>query len=402
MRRVVAALAATAFTVLPSAPAGAQFEEPGFRMATVARLDFPTGLQFTRSGRDLFVNEREGRIRIIREGRLLERPFATVRTTLEGEGGLLGLALHPRFEDGEPWVYIFRTLPDGSADVVERLRADGDRAARRETVMELPGQTAAYHHGGVLEFGPDGKLYVSHGESHESDRAQNPRTLGGKIYRLEPDGSIPGDNPFDGRPTWAYGIRNPFGLAFDPETDLLWESENGPRANDEINLIEPARNYGWPVVQGKAGDDRFEEPKVDYVDIIVPTMMAFAGDRFGAEYRGNLFLGTFGERSIRRLVLSADRRDVDSDTVFLRTGEGVVGMHWRDRDGLYFTTPTRVMRIRPVKPPASPSPTAAPTTPPAAPSPPAGDGASRWPWIGLGAAGVAVAAGAALLARRGR
>jgi glucose/arabinose dehydrogenase len=376
-----------------------------FSTKTVARLDFATGMQFTPSGDRLFVNERGGRIRIIERGRLLKRPFATVDTTTGAESGLLGLALHPKFEDGHPWVYAFYTLGDGSADRVVRFRARGNVSVKREVILDnMP--AGGYHHGGIVAFGPDGKLYISNGEAHNSQRAQDPSVLGGKIYRLNDDGSIPRDNPFAGEPTFAYGIRNPFGLAFDPETGRLWETENGPQDNDEVNLILRGKNYGWPVVRGKARDSRFVDPVVAYRNIIVPTMAAFGGDALPEEYRGNLFFGTFGTQNIHRLVLSANRSRVQKDEIFLRPGSGVVGMTMGP-DGLYFTTPERVVRIAAPRVPAgsaSPRPTATGTiTPQGLASPAGGRNGSAAPAYVLSALiGAGLIATIALLVSRAR
>ncbi|MCA1833931.1 MAG: sorbosone dehydrogenase family protein [Actinomycetota bacterium] len=331
---------------------------------TIAKLDFPTGMRFTPSGDRLFVNERGGRIRIIKRGKLLSRPFATLRTTTGAESGLLGLALHPRFEHGKPWVYVFFTRADGATDRVMRLVANGDVAVRRSIIFDdMP--AGGYHHGGIVAFGPDGKLYVSNGEAHSSDRAQNPRVLGGKIYRLNDDGSIPSDNPFPGEPTFAYGIRNPFGLAFDPQSGNLWETENGPNNHDEINLIERGKNYGWPVVRGRAGNSRFVDPVRDYRDIIVPTMAAFGGDALAPAFRGNFFFGTYASQVIHRLVLSDDRKSVRRDLILFNAGDGVVGMTMGP-DGLYFTTPSKVVRLTALPAPTSsvtgsPSPAATST-----------------------------------------
>src|SRR2546425_34542 len=159
----------------------------GFRLTTLASLSFPTGLQFSASGKLLFVNERAGRVRLFRGGHVQSTPFATVATTTSGEGGLLGLALDPKFESGRPWVYVFFTLPDGSADRVERFRYNGSAQAVSHQILisRMPANpSSSYHHGGILAFGRDGTLYVTNGEAHDQSRAQNPKVFGGKIYRI--------------------------------------------------------------------------------------------------------------------------------------------------------------------------------------------------------------------------
>ncbi|HVL32542.1 MAG TPA: PQQ-dependent sugar dehydrogenase, partial [Actinomycetota bacterium] len=259
---------------------------------------------------------------------------------------------------GRDWVYVFYTLPGGRNDRVERINSAGTR----EVLMRALPSGSPYHHGGILAFGPDGKLYVSHGEAHDQDRAQQPRELGGKIYRINPDGSIPDDNPFEGEPTWSYGHRNPFGLTFDPKNGSLWETENGPEAHDEVNIIERGKNYGWPIARGNSGDDRFVDPVVDYENIVVPTGIAFAPKAFGEEHVHDVFVGTYQQGSIRRLFLDADRTRVTSDTLFARIPGGVTALA-RGPDGLYAATPDAVIRLS-VAGGASPSPS---DTPPAHP-----------------------------------
>lgn len=339
------------------APAPAS-SEASLRTTVIAELDFPTAMAPTASGDRLLVNERAGRVRVIRNGELQARAFATVDTTTAGEGGLLGLALDPRFEDGDPWIYVFYTLPGGAADRVERIHEDG----RREVLMRSLPSSSRYHHGGILAFGPDGTLYVTNGEAHDPGRAQRARLLGGKIYRIERDGSVPADNPFPGSPVWSYGHRNPFGLTFDPQTGRLWESENGPENHDEVNLIRKAGNYGWPTVRGNARDRRFIDPVVDYERIVVPTGLAFAPASFGEDFRDVLFLGTFGEQTLRALHLDATRTRLVRDRIALHVQGGIVALA-AGPDAIYASTPDEVIRIRStakVEPSNTPTQTSSP------------------------------------------
>jgi aldose sugar dehydrogenase len=422
-RRLAAAIVASVLAALSLSPAGVEAQtvtDPDFKLKTVASLDFPVGMQFTPSGTRLFVNERDGRIRIIKNGKLLSAPFATVNTTTSGEGGLLGLALHPSFEKGQPWVYAFYTHASGDYDLVERFKASGDKSVQRDVVFtNMP--ASGYHHGGSVAFGADGKLYISNGESHDTSKAQNPNVLGGKIYRLNADGSIPSDNPFGaGNPTYALGLRNPFGMTVDPTGGRIWVTENGPSEDDEVNLIVKGGNYGWPKVTGSDGSGGYRDPVLNYQSIIVPTMMAFGGSALPKAYRGNLFFGTYGQQVVHRVKLTASRTSVSSDTIFIRPNQGVVGMTMGP-DGLYYTTATKVVRAYV---PAAPAPAPAPTTPkpipkkttpsptPSTPTPtpsvtptptvttppplaaPAPSG-SRGPWIAMGIA-LAIIAGVAI------
>jgi glucose/arabinose dehydrogenase len=146
---------------------------------------------------------------------------------------------------------------------------------------------AGNHNGGRLTFGPDGMLYVSTGDASEPSRAQDLDSLGGKILRLAPDGSVPADNPFDGSPVFSYGHRNVQGLAFDDD-GRLWASEFGQQTWDELNLIQAGNNYGWPVVEGIGGDDRFVEPVAQWsTDEASPSGIAYVrGTVFLAALRG--------------------------------------------------------------------------------------------------------------------
>lgn len=197
------------------------------------------------------------------------------------EGGLLGLALHP---DEPDTLYVYATM--GAENQVLRTTYDGAELGDFETIFDgIPAHP--YHNGGRLAFGPDGMLYVSTGDAGDGARSQDRDQVAGKILRLTPDGGVPDDNPFDGSPVYSYGHRNVQGLAFDGD-GRLWASEFGPDTMDELNLVEPGNNYGWPDVAGIAGDDRFTDPVEEWpVEEASPSGLAYvAGTLFMASLRG--------------------------------------------------------------------------------------------------------------------
>ncbi|SDU80616.1 Glucose/arabinose dehydrogenase, beta-propeller fold [Jiangella alkaliphila] len=174
-----------------------------------------------------------------------------------GEGGLLGLAFDPAAPSD---LYVYATM--GSENVVQRTTyADGALGSFSLVLDGIPAGTR--HDGGRLAFGPDGMLYISTGESGVPEDAQELDNLGGKILRITPGGDVPDDNPFDGSPIWSYGHRNVEGLAFDDE-GRLWASEFGDRSADELNLISPGQNYGWPFVEGIGGAPDYVDPVTEW------------------------------------------------------------------------------------------------------------------------------------------
>jgi glucose/arabinose dehydrogenase len=238
---------ALAASLIVTGPAG------GAPQVTVyaRRLEIPWQLAFAPDGR-AFVTERPGRIRVIRSGRLEPDPVAQLPVAHVGEGGLLGLALHPEFPR-QPYVYVYYTYEAGGLrNRVERLREEGGRLVRDRVILDgIPG--AFVHDGGRLRFGPDGMLYVGTGDARSPALAQDRGSLAGKILRVLPDGSIPRDNPFPSSPVYSLGHRNVQGLAWHPRTRQLYATEHGPTgdrgfAHDEVNLIRPGSNYGWPEV----------------------------------------------------------------------------------------------------------------------------------------------------------
>ena len=228
-------------------------------MAT--NLDIPWELVFLPSG-DMLITERPGTVRLIQNGELQEDPvfeFEDVVHERGAEGGLLGMTLHPAFSSNN-WIYFYYTYEEDDEwrNRVVRFVLDEDmQFTEREVIIEnLPG--AFTHNGGRIKFGPDAKLYVTLGDAQRQDDAQNPDVLVGKILRLEDDGAIPDDNPYEGSPVYAKGLRNPQGISWHPQTWDLYSSQHGPTGNDEFNKIVPGANYGWPDMEGFDGEEREE------------------------------------------------------------------------------------------------------------------------------------------------
>ena len=259
MRRgVLAALIATGAAIDSPAVQAETFEseEHAFRVVTVTTgLDHPWGLAFLPDGR-LLVTERPGRLRTVTAGRLDPEPVAGVpKVRASGQGGLLDVALHPRFDENR-WVYLSYAAGNrhGTGTEVARGRLRGNRLEGVEVLFRaLPKSGGGRHFGSRLRFAPDGHLFITLGDRGDRHRARDPGDHAGSIIRLRDDGTVPPDNPFVGvdgaRPEiYTLGNRNVQGLAFDPETGLLWSHEHGPRGGDELNVVRPGVNYGWPVI----------------------------------------------------------------------------------------------------------------------------------------------------------
>ena len=230
-----------------------------------AGLTDPTNMTVAADGR-IFVTEQTGTLRVIQNGTLLATPFLSVPVDSTGERGLLGVALDPNFA-ANGLVYVYYTVPGSGPTAphnrVSRFTANGNVAIAGSEVpiLDLEPLSATNHNGGSIHFGPDGKLYVAVGENRVSANAQSLGNRLGKILRINPDGSIPADNPtaFDGvggspaganRAIWALGLRNPFAFAFQPGTGKLFLNDVGENAFEEIDAGRAGANYGWPQTEG--------------------------------------------------------------------------------------------------------------------------------------------------------
>ena len=254
----------------PTPPPATGSGEPEVSDVVATGLAVPWGLDFLPEG-DAIVTERDTRrvLRVSPAGVVTELGVVD-EAAPEGEGGLLGVAVSPTFTRDQALYLYVTTATDNR---VIRVRLDGDRLTTPEVL--LAGIPRGFtHDGGRLAFGPDGFLYVSTGESGEPPLAQDRSSLAGKILRLTPDGAPAPGNPF-GDEIWSYGHRNVQGLAFDAD-DRLWASEFGQDTFDELNLIEPGANYGWPEVEGTGGEPEFVDPVHTWdVDDASPSGLAF-------------------------------------------------------------------------------------------------------------------------------
>ena len=327
---LLAAAVAAANAVAPPAVRADVFEseEHAFRVVVVAiGLDHPWGLAFLPDGR-LLVTERSGRLRTVNgEDRLDPEPVAGVpRVHASGQGGLLDVALHPDFgENG--WVYLSYAAGHwGRAGTeVARGQLRGKRLEDVEVLFRaLPKSGGGRHFGSRLRIGPNGRLFISLGDRGDRHRAQDPGDHAGSIVRLRSDGGIPPDNPFAGaggaRPEiYTVGNRNVQGLAFHPETGVLFAHEHGPRGGDELNVVRAGVNYGWPVISygreygsgAPVGEGTHREgmaqPIHEWTPSIAPSgLTVYDGDRFPG-WRGNLFVGALRFRLLARLVLDGER-----------------------------------------------------------------------------------------------
>ena len=315
-------------------------------------LKAPWALDFAPDGR-IFITEKEGNIRVFANGELQDAPYLVIdEVAPEGEGGLLGLAVDPNFaSNGHFYVYYTYKLASGApSNRVVRWQDTGQTAVDPTIILDnIPGDRI--HNGGRLKFGPDGKLYVTIGDADSRVLAQDVGSLAGKILRINPDGSAPTDNPFPGSPVYSYGHRNPQGLAWHPKTGDLFAIEHGPVGHDEVNLIVPGGNYGWPEVGGDETGQGFIPPVLHSgIETWAPSGAAFYdGEVMPDNWQGRLFFGALRDRRILWVDFQEPEYQLvrQQDSIFVR-------QHGRIRDvvlgpdkHLYFITSNLDGRGRP-------------------------------------------------------
>ncbi|HXH24668.1 MAG TPA: PQQ-dependent sugar dehydrogenase [Vicinamibacterales bacterium] len=291
----------------------------------VRGLEAPWSIAFLPGG-EMLVTEKPGRLRIVRNGVLDPAPVAGVPPVLSaGQGGLLEVLPHHRFSENR-WIYLTYSKAGerGNTTALFRARLDGNALIGGKDIFVADAWSQGpIHFGSKLAWGRDGTLFMSVGERNERQRAQLLTDHAGKILRLRDDGTVPPDNPFVGRADakpeiYSYGHRNVQGLTVHPDTGQLWATEHGPQGGDELNLIQPGRNYGWPIItlgreysgeiiSPQPAREGMEQPVLFWAPSIgLSGMVFYTGDRLPG-WRGNLFLGGLSGLYLQRVVFNGDR-----------------------------------------------------------------------------------------------
>ena len=320
-RRVLtAALAFAALLTgaLASPASSAASPPPDFQTSLVVGdgLNGPSGFEIAPDGR-IFVLERSGKIKIIKDGQLLPTPFADLPSEDSGDRGLIGIAFDPDFGVSNHYVYFYYTGHDLLNHLVRFSAADDVGTEGPFELFRTSSPSQWLHVGGSIRFGPDGKLYFAVGDNGDGRLSQQLDNPHGKILRINKDGSIPIDNPFYGQvdklgAIWAYGFRNPWRFQFDSATGELYGGDVGNFSWEEVNHIVKGRNYGWPLQEGlcTSGCADYVDPIYTYPhdgeSAAVTGGPVYRGDMFPADYRGDLFFGDYAKRFIRNADLDSN------------------------------------------------------------------------------------------------
>ena len=344
-----------------------EYPELGIKVETVAEnLKVPWEIAFASDGR-IFLTERIGDLRVIQDGKLSE-PILSLDVS-GTEGGLLGLTLDPAFDDNH-FIYLYYSYFD-SGDIYNRIvrytEQDNKLVDEKILLDKIPG--SQWHDGGRLKFGPDGLLYAATGDASNYNLSQELDSLAGKILRINPDGTIPDDNPF-GTAVYSLGHRNPQGIDWHPDSQILVATEHGPsgergRAHDEVNVIFSGKNYGWPQIIGDETKQGLENPIIHTGDDTwAPSGAAFYDSNQIADWYGKFFVATLRGEHLRMLDLDLENNKVNESTALFEGEFGRLRNAAMGPDGhLYFMTSNqdgrgdpsqnddRILRIIPLVPP---------------------------------------------------
>jgi glucose/arabinose dehydrogenase len=293
-------LAGLIFLFIQPAPQTAQ---QGETTILAENLEVPWAMDFLPNGTMIFT-ERVGRVNLLYENGDVVK-VADISVSQVSESGLLGVAVDPNFTENR-YIYLYYTH-EGGVNRISRFVLDGTLTGETVLLDDIPG--GPIHNGGRLKFGPDGKLYATTGEAGVDSLAQDVNSTGGKILRLNPDGTVPSDNPF-GNYVYSYGNRDPQGITWNPANGLLYASEHGSTMNDEINIITSEGNFGWPIVQGDENRSGYISPTRVYTDFtLAPSGIAF--------FENRLYVAGLRGSQLRILTLSADGESITDESILI-------------------------------------------------------------------------------------
>jgi len=295
----------------------------------VSGLNQPTDFRFLPDGR-ILIAEKGGAIKVYHDGEVHDDPLITLavlQTDNDEERGLLGIAPDPDFQHNG-YLYVSYTSA-ANHDRLSRITVVGDHAdpASEVVLLESDQLGNVFHHGGDIEFGPDGKLYWAMGMNTFNPNSQDLSNVHGKIIRINPDGSVPEDNPFVDTPgavpqIWAYGLRNPFRFTFTPNDKLLTGDVGGDQW-EELDIVTAGANYGWPNAEGVCDGCGFANPIYAYHHTDPPAkagsitgVMVYTGDTFGDEYQGKVFIADYTLGWIKELTFDSDYDSFISEKMF--------------------------------------------------------------------------------------
>ncbi len=351
-----------------ASPRPVEHANPAFVIEELARgLGVPWGMTFL-SPQVLLFSERAGGLRLLHLHDLTVIDLrGAPRVVAEGQGGMLDVAAAPDYASSG-WIYFTYSKPTEfeAATTLARARLRDDRLIDWQDLLVSRSTTSSRQHfGSRIAFDDKGHVFFGVGDRGNRDLAQNLGNHIGKIIRLRLDGSVPQDNPYVDTPSsrpeiWSYGHRNPQGLWYDPPSQRLWSNEHGPRGGDEINLILPGRNYGWPVVShGKeywgpvsigegTSKPGLEDPRKVYIPSIAPgSLMLYRGDAF-PEWRGSLFSGALKLQHLNRVSLSTSGQATGEERLLEDLRERIRALAEGPEGWIYLSTDSgRILRLRP-------------------------------------------------------
>jgi glucose/arabinose dehydrogenase len=360
------AVAALVAMSAPSAPAGASPVRSGpsspAAPALVAKpiltnLPDPAAFTFLPDGRLLYGERGTGNIMLYDlSTKQTTKVFTVTRVVHDGEQGLLGLAVDPAWPNrSRIFAYATRSVGGQPYDEILRIKVVNDKGVSFRLVWKSVTISGSYHDGGHIAFGPDNKLYAVVGEAHSPSNAQNLNNDAGKVLRMTKMGDAPPDNPFPGKRIFTYGLRNSFGFTFDPQTGLLWETENGPSCNDEINLEQAGENHAWgpnetcsgqpPENTNQDGPQPRIMPLAWFTPTIAPTGTVFCDGCGLMNAEGDLFFGAYNTGDIRQVRLTGDRKGISSLFVAFHFNGSVESMERAPDGSIYFSSPNAIYQL---------------------------------------------------------